>query len=143
MYKSIFKDNDDGTITDTANNLTWVREDSWQREAKWFTWDEANDYAINLGGIKFASHNDWRLPSIVEAQTLYDTDKENYDKYGKRLYLDPIFPEGPLATIWIHEAMLGNEGYIFDLRNGEVRTLFKSKTGRMAARPVRTKDLIE
>ena len=141
--KPIYEDNGDGTITDTVNNLTWLREDSWQKETKWFSWDEANDYAINLGGIKFASHNDWRLPSIVEAQTLYDTDKENYDKYGKRLYLDPIFPEGPLATIWIHEAMLGNEGYIFDLRNGEVRTLFKSKTGRMAARPVRTKDLIE
>ena len=79
----------------------------------------------------------------MEAQTLYDTDKENYDKYGQRLYLDPIFPEGPLPTIWIHEAMLGNEGYILDLRNGELRTLFKSKTGRMAARPIRNKNLIE
>jgi hypothetical protein len=39
--------------------------------------------------------------------------------------------------------MLGNEGYILDLRNGEVRLLFKSKTGRMAARPVRNKDLVE
>ena len=143
MHKPIFKDNGDGTITDTVNNLTWVREDSWQREAKWFTWDEANDYAINLGGIKFAGYNDWRLPSVVEAQTLYDTDKENHDKYGKRLCLDSIFPEGSLPTIWITEAMLGNEGYILDLRNGEVRTLFKSKSGRMAARPVRKKDLIE
>ena len=143
MHRPIFKDNGDGTITDTVNNLTWLREDSWQREAKWFTWDEANDYAINLGGIKFAGHNDWRLPSVVEAQTLYDTDKENHDKYGKRLYLDSIFPEGPLPTIWIHEAMLGAEGYILDLRNGEVRSLFKSKSGRMAARPVRKKDLIE
>ena len=143
MHKPIFKDNGDGTITDTANDLTWVREDSWQREAKWFTWDEANDYAINLGGIKFAGHNDWRLPSVVEAKTLYDIDKENHDKYGKKLCLDSIFPEGPLPTIWIHEAMLGAEGYILDLRNGEIRTLFKSKSGRMAARPVRNKDLIE
>jgi hypothetical protein len=39
--------------------------------------------------------------------------------------------------------MLGNEGYILDFRNGEVRLLFKSKTGRMAARPVRTKNLVE
>ena len=142
MHKPIFEDNGDGTITDTANNLTWVREDSWQREATWLTWDEANDYAINLGGMKFAGHNDWRLPSIVEAQTLYDADKENFDKYGKRLYLDSIFPKGPLPTIWVHEAMLGAEGYILDLRNGEVRTLFKSKSGRMAARPVRNENPI-
>jgi len=72
-----------------------------------------------------------------------NSDKENYDKYETKIYLDPIFPKGPLPTIWIHEAMLGNEGYILDLRNGEVRLLFKSKTGRMAARPVRIKDLVE
>ena len=104
--KPVYEDNGDGTITDISNNLTWLKEDSWQTETKWFSWDEANDYALNLGGIKFAGHNDWRLPTIVEAQTLYDEDKENYDKYEKRICLDPIFPKGSLPTIWIHEAML-------------------------------------
>jgi len=51
--KAVYEDNGDGTITDITNNLTWLREDSWQKEIKWFSWDEANDYALNLGGIKF------------------------------------------------------------------------------------------
>tara|TARA_B100000586_G_C20060111_1_gene405903 strand:- start:373 stop:801 length:429 start_codon:yes stop_codon:yes gene_type:complete len=137
MEKPIFKDNGDGTITDTANDLTWTREDSWQKEAKWFTWDEASDYAKDLAGIRFAGHYEWRLPTIVEAETLYELDKENKDKYGTKLFLDPIFPEGPLPTIWLHEPSMSGDDYILDLRNGEIRTLYKSKSGRMAARPVR------
>ncbi|KMP10448.1 hypothetical protein UR09_06195 [Candidatus Nitromaritima sp. SCGC AAA799-A02] len=138
--ESRFKDNGDGTITDTKNNLTWTREDSWQMDAKWVTWDEADDHARNLANIKFAGHNDWRLPSTVEAKTLYDPQMENKDKYGTRLYLDPVFPEGSLPTIWIHEPNSGNDGFILDLRDGDVRTLYKSKSGRMAVRAVRKND---
>ena len=35
--KPVYEDNGDGTITDTTNNLTWLREDSWQKETKWFS----------------------------------------------------------------------------------------------------------
>ena len=132
-----YRDNGNGTVTDIASGITWTREDSWQMETKWVTWDEADEHVRHLRDIKFAGHNDWRLPSQEEAVTLYGADLENKDKYGNRLYLDPVFPEGALPTIWIYEANAGEEGYILDLRNGEVRGLFKSKSGRMAARAVR------
>ena len=133
-----YKDNGNGTVTDIANEITWTQEDSWQMETKWVTWDEADEHIRHLSDIKFAGYNDWRFPSKAEAVTLYGADLENKDKYGNRLYLDPVFPEGALPTIWIHEYMTGEEGYILDLRNGEVRRLFKSKSGRMAARALRS-----
>ena len=106
--------------------------------------NEVSLYVLSLDNIIQRGNNSKNIQTNYSIlKIFYAKFKENYDKYEKRIYLDPIFPKGPLPTIWIHEAMLGNEGYILDFRNGEVRLLFKSKTGRMAARPVRTKDLIE
>lgn len=137
IRKPVFIDNGDGTITDTANELTWAKEDSWQVETKWFTWDEADRYAKDMAHSQFGGFVEWRLPTIAEAKTLYDPDMENHDKYGTKLFFNPIFPNGCLPTIWLHEASMSGDDYILDLRNGEIRTLYKSKSGRMAARPVR------
>ena len=102
------------------------------------TWDEADEHVRHLRDIKFAGHNDWRLPSQEEAATLYGADLENKDKYGNRLYLDPVFPEGALPTIWIHEANTGEDGYILDLRNGEVRRLSKVRADAWRRAPYAT-----
>ncbi|GJL77609.1 MAG: hypothetical protein NPINA01_05980 [Nitrospinaceae bacterium] len=134
---SRFTNNNDGTITDVKTGLTWIREDSWQSDAKWVTWDEAKEHIMNLSDNKYCGMNDWRFPSSEEALTLYDPHAMNADKYGKEIHLDPIFPSGALPTIWTDEPMSGNEGYILDFRNGEIRTLYKSKSGRMAVRAVR------
>ena len=76
-----FIDNQDGTLTDTQTTLTWFREDGWQREAKWFTWDEAHELAIDMNNIKFCSFQDWRLPLEDEIRTLYNPEVINHDKY--------------------------------------------------------------
>lgn len=130
-----FRDNDDGTVTDSQTGLVWAREDSWQSEAKWVTWDEALEHAkhqcrLNLGGL-----SDWRLPSPEEAKTLYAAGKINRDKYGKEIHLDPVFPSGPQAMFWIYD-YIGSEAYFMDLSTGETGLKFKSVAGRMAARPV-------
>lgn len=133
-----FIDNNDGSITDKTTGLTWTREDSWQSEAKWFTWDEAVEYYRHLNHIRFCGYADWRLPAREEALSLYDPDAVNQDKYDSEIHLDPVFPAGSLPTIWINEELSGNDGTILDFRNGEIRPLYKSKSGRMAIRPVRS-----
>ncbi|PIQ95903.1 MAG: hypothetical protein COV67_12370 [Nitrospinae bacterium CG11_big_fil_rev_8_21_14_0_20_56_8] len=134
-----FTDAKDGTIQDTRTGLTWCREDSWQSEAKWVTWDEAIEHARRQCDLKLGGYNDWRLPTREEALTLLVPEASNKDKYGSDIQLPSVFPEGSLPTTWTQEGITGNDSYILDFRNGEVRSLFKSKTGRMAVRPVRGK----
>ena len=133
-----FIDNKDGTLTDTQTTLTWFLEDGWQREAKWFTWDEAHDLSIDMNAIKFCSFQDWRLPLEDEIRTLYNPDVINHDKYEKENHLETVFPPGGQSTVWL-KGEGGSYGTLFDFKNGEVRPRYKSKSGRMTVRLVRGK----
>lgn len=134
--KNRFTNNNDGTITDNKTGLMWTKEDSWQTEGKWLSWDEARDFAYNQGYVKLAGFNDWRLPEKEELLTLVDLEYFINDKYGKPMKMNPVFPEGPLATSWTADG-IGQDGYIVNFTTGESATLYKSKSGRMAVRPVR------
>ncbi len=60
-----FLDNGDGTITDRATGLMWMKRDS----GKPMTWRQALAYAANLS---HAGYDDWRLPNVKELQTIVD-----------------------------------------------------------------------
>lgn len=134
--KPRFTDNNDGSITDHETELMWSKEDSWQVETKWLSWDEAREYTQNLSYHKLAGHNDWRLPEKEELMTLVDPDHTIQDKYGKDMKMNPIFPSGPLATVWAADG-IGSDGFIVNFTTGKVDTLYKSKSGRMSVRGVR------
>ena len=131
-----FEDHQDGSITDTQTSLMWITEDAWQKEAKWYTWDEAREWSNYMNGIKFCGFQDWRLPTEDEILTLYNTEAANKDKYDKDIQLETAFPCGCQATVWL-KGDAGHNGTIFDFKNGEIRTLYKSKSGRMSVRLVR------
>jgi hypothetical protein len=133
-----FIDNKDGTLTDTQTTLTWFLEDGWQREAKWFTWDEAHELAVDMNNLKFCGFQDWRLPLEDEIRTLYNPIVINHDKYEKQNHLDTVFPPGGQSTVWL-KGEGGSYGTLFDFKNGEVRPIYKSKSGRMTVRLVRGK----
>ena len=136
LKKERFIDNQDGTMTDSTTELVWMQEDAWQKEAKWFTWDEAADLVHDLNNIKLGGFQDWRLPTEEEIQSLYHEKASNQDKYGKEIHLWPAFPSGGLATVWL-KGESGQEGILFDFKNGEFRPMYKSKSGRMTVRLVR------
>ena len=136
LKKERFIDNQDGTMTDSTTELVWMQEDAWQKEAKWFTWDEATDLVHDFNNIKLGGFQDWRLPTEEEIQSLYHEKASNQDKYGKEIHLWPAFPSGGLATVWL-KGESGQEGIIFDFKNGEFRPMYKSKSGRMTVRLVR------
>ena len=129
-------DNNDGTITDNLTGLMWAKEDSWQMETRWLSWDEAREYTKNMAYQQLSGYNDWRLPEKEELLTLVDPDHIIQDKYGKDIKMNPVFPNGPLATTWTADG-IGSDGYIVNFTTGEADTLYKSKSGRMAARAVR------
>jgi len=140
MASARFTDNNDGSITDHEANLMWTREDSWQTQANWLTWDEAKQYAQELNNDKFAGYQDWRLPYKYELEMLYDPTKPNKDKYNKEIGLNPVFPEGSLTNLWASDGV-GGDGFALSLATGEMTLLYKSKSGRMASRPVRGKHI--
>ena len=51
-----FKDNENGTISDTRYNLMWTKEDSYQMRNKWCAWKGAHNYIAWLNEQKFAGH---------------------------------------------------------------------------------------
>jgi hypothetical protein len=63
--KNKFKDNGDGTVSDDATGLTWMKADS----GKGMNWADALAYAENL---EQAGHSDWRLPNAKELQSIVD-----------------------------------------------------------------------
>jgi len=134
--KERFIDNQDGSVTDSKTNLMWMKEDGWQSQAKWFTWDEALELVHYFNSLKFCSFQDWRMPSHEEIVTIYGEEASNQDKYGKEIHLFPVFPSGGQATVWL-KGESGQEGTLFDFKNKEFRPLYKSKSGRMSVRLVR------
>lgn len=86
-----FHDNGDGTVTDRSHNLMWGQADNqgdvnWKQAERWvrFTFP----FTIQ------ARHDDWRLPTLAELQTLY-IDDVGYDGYetacGQVVRIDPAF----------------------------------------------------
>ena len=61
-------DNGDGSITDRATGLTWSRTDSGQG----LNWQDALAWVQKQNGEKFLGHDDWRLPSGKELQSIVD-----------------------------------------------------------------------
>tara|TARA_B100000686_G_scaffold354723_1_gene466662 strand:+ start:3274 stop:3690 length:417 start_codon:yes stop_codon:yes gene_type:complete len=129
-------DNQDGTVIDSQTKLIWAQKDSWQRDGKWVTFDEAMEFARHLADLKLGGSIEWHLPTIEEAKSLFDPSQSILDKYGKEVHLNPVFPEGCLGNLWIHEIATGNEGYFINMMTGEVGRKFKSVAGRMSVRPV-------
>jgi len=134
--KPRFTDNNDDTVTDNLTGLMWSKQDSWQMEARWLSWDEASEYSKNMAYQQLAGYNDWRLPEKEEVLSLVAPDHTIQDKYGKDIKMNPVFPNGPLATAWTADG-IGQDGYIVNFTTGKADTLYKSKSGRMAVRAVR------
>ena len=134
--KPRFIDNNDDTITDNLTGLMWAKEDSWQMETRWLSWDEASEYSKSMAYQQLAGYNDWRFAEKEELLTLVDPNHTIQDKYGKEIKMNPVFPNGPLATVWTIDG-IGQDGYLVNFTTGKADTLYKSKSGRMAARAVR------
>lgn len=112
-----FKDNGDGTLTDSQSGLTWMRcalDQSWDGATckgtpGGYTWQAALDAANQLnkkGG--YAKHSDWRVPHIPELAMIAERQCSN-----PRINLT-LFPATPAAPFWSATPRKGfdNDAYI-------------------------------
>lgn len=63
--KNDFVDNGDGTISDLATGLMWLKADSGEG----MQWKDALSYAE---GLAYGGYSDWRLPNAKELQSIID-----------------------------------------------------------------------
>ncbi|MDC7124344.1 MAG: DUF1566 domain-containing protein [Spirochaetales bacterium] len=77
-----FKENGDGTVTDLATGLMWLKKDS----GKGMNWKEALEWAENLDT---AGYSDWRLPNAKELQSILDYSRS--PDTSSSAAIDPIF----------------------------------------------------
>ena len=92
--KNDFHDNRDGTITDRATGLTWSRTDSGQG----MNWQDALAWVQKNNAEKFLGHEDWRMPSVKELQSIVDYTRSPDTSHSPAI--DPIFT----CTIITNEA---------------------------------------
>ena len=98
-----YKSFSNGTIVDKKTSLMWMSNDYWQMEHKWVNWYTANEYVQRMNNKKFAGYTDWRLPTVEEANSLYERRKRNVDKDGDKIFIDKMFPEGAGWSTWTNE----------------------------------------
>lgn len=84
-----FVDNGDGTITDQATGLMWMKADS----AKGMNWQQALSYAENL---EHAGYSDWRLPNAKELHSIVDYSR--CPDVTNSPAIDPIFAVSPMKN---------------------------------------------
>ena len=89
--KNDFKDNGDGTVTDKATGLMWMKIDSGKLQAGKnkdgkLNWQEALDWAENL---EYAGYSDWRLPNVKELQSIVDYTRSPATTNSAAI--DPVF----------------------------------------------------
>ena len=101
--KNDFHDNGDGTIADRATGLMWAKADS----GKAMNWQEALAWVQEKNKENYLGHNDWRLPSAKELQSIVDYTRapQAADQSRRGPAIDPAFqvtklPDGDYPFFW-------------------------------------------
>lgn len=85
-----FTDNNDGTVTDNATDLTWTKTDNGSA----VRWDQALAYVYQKNQENYLGYNDWRLPNAKELQSLVDYTRSPQTTGSAAI--DPVFEVTPI-----------------------------------------------
>ncbi|MBI4605366.1 MAG: DUF1566 domain-containing protein [Planctomycetes bacterium] len=130
-----FLDQGDGTVTDACTGLLWRKDTSdvngdgqvspdWIRGGDTVPWCEALAYCEEMS---FAGHDDWRLPTIRELESIVD--------YGRsRPAADPIFDTLP-KSYWSSTTVVGypESAWLVHFEEGVANITVKGPVGYVRA----------
>jgi hypothetical protein len=126
--KNEYRNNNDGIITDYATGLIWEKSGSNDN----MSYRQAQAYILGLNQMKFAGHNDWRLPTVDELTSLLEPDEQSKD-----LYINPIFDDKQ-QWCWTSEQRVPDGAWYISFVNGYVswRNLLSSNLYVRAVRSI-------
>jgi hypothetical protein len=130
-------DNGDGTVTDRQLNLMWKQSDAFQDTGKFTNWFESRLYIMDLNTRKFAGYQDWRFPTLEEAESLYDETAAIRDVDRFEIFIDPSFAPGGGFTTWTGNELPFDNVPVFYYRYGHSNHVRKDDFTKDTVRPVR------
>lgn len=137
-----FEDNGDGTVTDTASRLVWMRCSAGQDWANGgctgvptrHTWEGARTPADEANLREDGMHQDWRLPTLPELAMIAERQCQD-----PRINL-AVFPTTPSDFYWSRSSPSGpdSETFAFGLSFGPEGVQRLPKDGAHFVRLVRS-----
>jgi hypothetical protein len=95
---------DNGTTLDTRTNLMWMTQDFRNIEGRApKDWDEAMAWAAKMNQQRYGGYGDWRIPTVEEYKTVYDSKKTKQSHTGKRVGYPEVFVDGGGTWFWSPE----------------------------------------
>ena len=121
-FKLHYTDNGDGTITDNITGLMWVKDPSQIPGGPWgSSGSPANmlfaDATGSCDALVYAGHDDWRLSTITELQSIVDSD------YPSPSIYQPYFPNTQTTYYWsstLSPYVSSGQYLVIDFSNGTV-----------------------
>ena len=109
-----FRDNGNGTVTDTRTGLVWQKETS----SNLLTWEDAMSYCESLTLVNL---EDWRLPTIKELESIVDL-------YVCLPAVDPVFQDTQNFGYWTSTTKDNDRdsAWVIDFEDGDNITKAKS-----------------
>ncbi len=95
-----------------------MKYDTYQLSNKWMSWVQVRDYAEELNQKMYAGYSNWRMPSTLEAKSLYDKKYTNKDHMGQEVPVDEIFSAGFCFLCWTSEVRNKIQAIRFGYRKG-------------------------
>ncbi len=125
MASDRFLNNGDGTITDAKTGLMWAAKDNGIP----INWPDALSYCQDCSS---GGHTDWRMPTLAELMSLYDSSVKNRRGYHIIKLIDTS-----AQSIWASETR-GFEAARFNFTYGQVYWLRQYYSGPTRVLPVRS-----
>ncbi len=132
-----FVEGDSDTVIDCAKRLVWLKQDTWQVTGKWMSQLQVREFAETLNRKRFAGFSNWRLPTAMEAKSLFNKNWKNSDNSGQAIYLSDVFDSGCCFLCWTSDVRHKVQGVQLSFRKGVTMYNDIYRTSRGSSRLVR------